>query len=276
LETKKIENLDYTLERMEPVVNAIGRELSPETPDKDDQLRHILSFYLLKMERPRTVPGIVALDDERQFYATQVLVLMDRQGVPHDIPKSLVQILGKEYLNIGGEADPTEIETLYVIYRQNSELDFSGILREYLKNKPLTDYNVGSLLFKNNELQRIVFLELRSAQNFNKLLAESPKFRIRMRELEPQVFADFSPATHMADTLELKQLIDNQQLLKPLTHFVDIRNPSAERIQKFFEKARQQLRSTNQDKYDKEVASIDDYTLVKSYDVLMKKMKEQK
>mgnify|MGYP001620143711 FL=1 len=183
LDTKEIEGLDYTLTRMEPVVNAIGKDLKDTAPNKEEQLKHILSFYALKMEKPGDVGGHVSPEEEKQFYVSRALELMKKQGVPQGLPKPFIKAIGQEYLKIAESADRTEIETLYKISQTNSELDFRGILKNYLKNKTLSDYHAQSLIFLDNNLQREVFEELKSHKDFEKLLKESPRFRVKMRKL---------------------------------------------------------------------------------------------
>ena len=266
LETKKVEGLDYTLTRMEPVVYAIGQELQEGAPDKEEQLKHILSFYMLKMEKPGDTGGFVSPEEEKQFYVTRALELMTRQGVPQELPKPLVEAIGQEYLKVADDADRTEIETIYKISQSNPDLDFRSIFKNYLKNKQLSDYHADALIFEDDDLQRAAFEELKIHKDFNNFLKESPKFRVRMRELLPQLFVDFSPATKPEDAAELKYLVRCQGKLSRYKYMIDPRKLSEEKIKSFFEKARQFLRAINPQKYDEGFAGLDDYQLVKQFD----------
>lgn len=101
----------------------------------------------------------------------------------------------------------------------------------------------------------------------------SPKFRIRMRELLPQLFVDFLPGTKSEDTLELKYLIMSQIMLSNYGYMIDPRKPSEERIKSFFEKARQQLRVLNSQKYEENYAGFSDYEVIKQYDKIYEELK---
>jgi len=273
LETKKVEGLDYTLTRMEPVVNAIGQELQEGAPDKEEQLKHILSFYMLKMEKPGDTGGFVSPEEEKQFYATRALELMTRQGVPQELPKPLVEAIGREYLKVADDADRSEIETVYKISQNNPELDFRNIFKNYLKDKQLSNYHADALIFRDNDLQRAAFEELKLNKDWDKFLKESPKFRVRMRETLPQLFIDFSPTTKPEDAAELKHLVSSQRMLSRFEHMIDPRKPTEERIKGFFEKARQQLRAVNPQRYDENYAGVDDYQLVKQFDRIYRELK---
>lgn len=266
LETKKIEGLDYTLTRMEPVVHAIGQGLQETAPDKEEQLKHIMSFYMLKMEKPGDTGGFASPEEEKQFYATRALELMAEQGVPRELPKPLVEAIGQEYLKIADDADRSEIETIYKISQSNPDLDFRNIFRNYLKDKELSNYHADSLIFRDDNLQRAAFEELKLRKDFYNFLKESPKFKVRMRECLPQLFIGFSPATKPEDAAELKYLVGSQRMLKRYEYMIDPRKPSEEKIRSFFEKARQSLRAINPQKYDESFARFDDYQLVKQFD----------
>lgn len=324
LDTKQVEGLDHTLLRMEPVVHAVGQNLSESAPNKEEQIQHLLSYYVLKIEgsnqaTPETPPvdkldekervyfrdvavknfgekydltsvsedQLIALgqrfiaevkkgqeqETERQFFTTRAVELMKRQGVPKEIPPALAKAISVEYPKIGDDADRSEIETIYKISQNNSDVDFRSIFKSYLKDKPLSDYHAETLMFGDNDLQRAVFEEIKLHKDFEKFMKESPKFRARMREAIPQLFIGFSPDTKPEDTLELKYLVGKSQMLSRYESMIDPRNPSAERINGFFEKARQSLRAISPEKYDATVANLDNYQLVRQYDKLHKELK---
>ena len=272
LETKKVEGLDYTLTRMEPSVNAIGQELQETAPDKEEQLKHILSFYMLKMEKPGDTGGFVSPEEEKQFYATRALELMTRQGVPQELPKPLVETIGQEYLKIADDADRTEIETIYKISQNNPDLDFRNILRNYLKNKELSNYHANTLIFGDVNLQRSVFEELKTNKDFYKFLKESPAFRVRMREVLPQLFIDFSPTTKPEDMEELIHLIENSHSLRYEKNRI---GKNEEEIKNFFTRIRTDLMNINPVKYQKLYASLDDCQLIKQYDRIEIELSEE-
>ncbi|NCS99818.1 hypothetical protein GW765_02455 [Candidatus Parcubacteria bacterium] len=324
LDTKEVEGLDHTLLRMEPVVHAVGQNLSEGAPNKEEQIQHLLSYYVLKIEGSKQVtpelPPVASLDEkekvyfreiavkhfgekydltsaseeqiialgqrfiaeikkgqeqetERQFFTTRAVELMKRQGVPKEIPPILARAISEEYQKIGDDTDKSEIETIYKISQNNSNVDFGAILRSYLKEKPLSDYHAESLIFADNNLQMKVFDQIKFHKDYEKLIKESPKFRAKMREAVPQLFLDFSPGTKPEDATELKYLAGKSRLLSRYESMIDPRKPSEERINGFFEKARQALRAINPEKYDEMVANLDNYQLIKQYDRLDRELK---
>lgn len=272
LESKKVEGLDYTLTRMEPVVYAIGRELQESVPDKEEQIKHILSFYMLKIEKLGGTGGWANPEQEKEFYLKRVLELIMDRGIPQELPKTLVEAIGQEYIKIADDADVSEIETIYKI-SQNNTIDFINIFKNYLKNKQLSDYHCRNLIFKDDSLQRMVFEELKFSNDWDKFLKESSEFRVRMREVLPQLFMGFSPATKPEDMAELKHLIRSQRMLSHYEYMIDPRKPSEEKIKSFFEKARQLLKDVNPQKYDKNIARLDDYKLVKQFDRIERELR---
>lgn len=324
LDTKEVEGLDHTLLRMEPVVHAIGQNLTETTPNREEQLDHLLSYYALKIEgsnqsQTEVIPldkldekdrisfrdiaiknfgekydltnvseeQLVALgqrftaeikkmqgqEREKEFFVTRAVELMKKQGVPKELPKVLAEAIGQEYQKIAGDADKTEIETIYKISQSSPSVDFSSVLRSYLKEKPLSEYHAESMIFADADLQMKVFDQIKSHKDYERFFKESPKFRTRMREAVPQLFLDFSPGTKPEDATELKYLVGKSRLLSRYEMMIDPRKPSEERINGVFEKARQALRIINPEKYDASVASLDNYQLIKQYDKLDKELR---
>ncbi len=324
LESKEINGLDYTLTRMEPMVNSIGVALDNNSPDYENQLEHILSYYAVKLQSPTQVfieaPQISSLSEkqkmdlknlvintcagkydlskltedqiiklgieikiklirheeekiERKYNVSRVVNLMRVQGVPRNIPKSLVEAIALEYVELAPKADHTEIETIYKIYENNLEMNFHQILKSYFKAKSLSDYLVNQTIFENDNLQKLVFEEIKSHKDFDKFFKESAKFRLRMREVLPQLFVDFSPGTIKEDALELGELIRNSNKLSDLYSHVNFKNLSEEKVNSIFDKIRESLRGINQIKYDELVLGLDNYQVIKQYDKLYSELK---
>lgn len=271
--TKKIERLDFTIDRMEPVVNEIGLGLSETALSKEEQLKHILSFYMLKMEKPGDTGGKSSPEEDKQFYATRAIDLMIKQGVQRDLPALFVEAIEQEYLKIANDADKVEIETIYKISQNNFDLDFQNILKNYLKDKQLTDYHADEYIFLDDNLQKIIFEELKFHKDFVRFLKESSKFRVRMREVLPQLFVSFSPMARPEDAEELKYLAGKSPLLRSYGYMITRGELSEKKIKKFFEKARQSLQAINSKKYEEKVAMLDDYQLIKQYDKIDRDMR---
>ncbi|MFZ2978391.1 MAG: hypothetical protein WA057_01820, partial [Candidatus Magasanikiibacteriota bacterium] len=215
-------------------------------------------------------------DEESQFFATRAFELIKKQGVPDKLDKTLVSAIGSEYQKIAsegqGEVGSEEIEVLFEVFKKNPEMNFRLILKEYIKSISLSDSNDRFVIFADNDLQRMAYEQLKLRDNFEKFFKDAPRFRIRMREMLPQLFVDFSPGTKIEDTKELAELVSNQRMLGN-KHMIDRWKPVEERIELFLEKARQALQTLNSQKYDEIVASLDDYQMVKQYDKLYRDLK---
>ena len=273
LDTRKLEGIDYTLTRMEPVVNEIGRNLPEGTPGKDDQLRHILSYYMMKIDTPGGTGGYATESDERQFYLTRAMELLSKHGAVKDLPEPFVRVLGEEAVQMAAEMDVSEIETLWKVSSLNKGLSMQEVLRGYLKDKPLTNYHVSAFVVKDDQLQREIFEQINAHPDFDRFLKDCPKFRIRMREAVPQLFIDFSPMSRTEDAVELRALVDQSQYLRSYVRFIDPQRPSDERINSLFAKARDELRKLNPSRYEEEAAGLDNYNLIKRYDQLYRGLK---
>jgi hypothetical protein len=272
LDTGKVEGLDYTLTRMEPVIHQIATELPEDAPDRKTQLSHIFSYYQLKVESGRMKSDTLPHLDERQkeenrFFISRVVDILKKQNELPEIPPGLLKIIGEEYKAFAEDADPSEIETLWRISRQNPEFPFRDILKKYLRAKSLTEYDVMKFIFRDDELQRTVFEQIKTHPGFEKFMKESPSFRIRMRKALPELFLGFSPGTNEADARELKHFIVNSRFIR-FGYLFDAHQPSEESASRFFAEARKTLQSMNPEKYKQVADNLDDYELVKRYDSL--------
>jgi hypothetical protein len=113
---------------------------------------------------------------------------------------------------------------------------------------------------------------LKLHEDWNKLLKESPEFRVRMREVLPQLFMGFSPGENPEDAKELRFLVDRQRMLSSYGRML-VGTLSEEKLKSLFEKVRQQLRAVNTQKYDKDYAEVDDYQLIKQFDKIDQELK---
>lgn len=275
LDTRKLEGVDYTLTRMEPVVNEIGRNLPSGAPDKDEQLRHILSYYIVKIDQPGGTGGHASAEDEKQHYLSRALELMTKQGAVGNLPEGFIGILGEEAKKLATEMDVSEIETLWKVAKLNKGLSMSAIVSAYLKDKQLSDYHVADLMVGDDDLQREIFEQIRSHKDFDRLVRESPKFRIRMREAVPQLFIDFAPDTKLEDAAELHALVERSNSLRQYARFVDPKRPSKGRIAALYSKAREELQKLNPQLYEERAAGMDDYQLIKEYDKITRAFKQK-
>lgn len=312
LDTGKVEGLDYTLTRMEPIIHQIAMELPEDAPDREAQLEHIFSYYQLKMESSsQTELDISPIDkldakqrayykqlaeenfgvsqtseeqlvrvgqqfraelqraqkqkEENQFFSSRVVDILKKQKELPQIPPGLLRIVGEEYKTLDESADPSEIEALWRVSKTSPDLPFGDILKNYLKHNSLTNYHAREFIFGDDGLQRAIFEQVKTYPEFEELMKDSPIFRTRMREVQPELFVGFHPGVERADALELKHLINDSRFIR-FGHLFNVRQPSEESASKFFAKARESLRSINSEMYEQMAGDLDDYELVKRYD----------
>ena len=103
LDTGEVEGLDHTLTRMEPIVHAIGRDLPDSAPEKEEQLKHILSYYSLKIEASQPpqveiVPNDELSSTQREYYTQTALdVFGDKYDLSNLNEDQLVE-LGQDFI----------------------------------------------------------------------------------------------------------------------------------------------------------------------------------
>lgn len=271
-ETKKIEGLDHTLTRMESIVYQAAMSLDRNVPGKDEQISHILSYFQLKTERPGGAGGHVAEEEETAYFLSRALKIVEKHDYYKKLNDGFVQKYAEMYSKkeVSSRADKSEIEILWKLKQVDSSLPFYTILKGYLSNKKLDDYDAPSFIVSDNNLQKEIFEQIKSEKDFDKFIKESPKFRVRMREILPQLFIDFSPATRAEDMKELLYLIDDSGYLRSEKNRA---GRTEEEIKSFFNRIRNNLRELNQNKYQELCVNLDDYQLIKHYNRIYGELK---
>ncbi len=278
LETKEVEHLDYTLTRMEPVVNELSRNVSGDDAGKTEQLKHILSYYLLKIERidsGKEEKRQVNKEEEKQYYLLRLLNVINDNNLYESLTKDEKWMLAENSFQVCDGFDNRGIENLWNLTKSIPEIKsrFSYIMRDYFKNKELSNCNADIFIFRDDDLQVMTFEELKLSEDWDKFLKESPKFRVRMREALPRLFMDFSPATKQEDLNELLSLVGKSGQLRNWKNRV---GETEDSISNFFLSARNQLAKINSENYQKLYANIDDYQLIKNYDQFVYELKNSK
>jgi len=268
LETKQIENFDHTLDRMEPLVFTVGKNLEKDSPDQQDQLRKILSYYLLAIESP---VNKLKTEKEKEFLTTRVVELMWFQGVPDKLPTALIDKLNEQYERIkADEIDSREIETLYQISHKYSELNFKDILKRYLEGQFDSVTRHRGFMVRDNHLQVVIFEQIKSDERFEEY-KKVGEFRSRVREVSPHLLPEFSPMARAEDLKELKYLLDYSTILELKDIYRKLK-PSGENVNDLLTDLREKLQLKNPDKYDQIAGDLDDYQLVKRYSEIKKEI----
>jgi hypothetical protein len=219
-----------------------------------------INFHLQRLQRQERQ------DREKEFFTSRAISLMGKQGVPEKLPPKLVSGISEVYSSLGGKINHSEIETIHQIYKDHPELNFGEILERYLKNT--TSGTVESYIFTDNNLQVKVFDHIKSRPDFDEFIKTNQRLRIRMREVLPQLFRDFSPKTNSEDAAELKYLAAQSRHLSMYGNQLAPGFVTEEKIRKLFDNARQKLRDKNPERYDAEISEMSDYELIKRFDEL--------
>ncbi|MCK5475693.1 MAG: hypothetical protein KAI71_03890 [Candidatus Pacebacteria bacterium] len=317
LDTGEIEGLDHTLTRMEPVIHKIALNLNENTPNKNEQLEHILSYYALKIESPAVITyrlsSINKLDAERkgyykdmaikyfnhhkldlnqtsenelinigqkliqyssaikrhkretQFFVCQTVEILNKQNDIPSIDAGLLKAINSEYIEIAESSELSEIETLWQIKKSNPDFSIDEIIKNYFKNKTISDYNKNEIMTKNNELQQALFKQIKTFPNFEEIINNNPELRIRIRETMPELFSEFSPASNEADIKELMNLIKYKTRFDSIVSLLDKKTLTQENVDIFFEKAREKLKEDRPEQYESHAKHLDDYELIKQF-----------
>jgi hypothetical protein len=269
LETKEIEGLDRTLTRMESFVYKMGEDLVEDDPKKENIMRHVLAFYMTAIKNPGPESRFSTAKEMSAFYSTRAFDLIRKKGVPSNLPKELVEVLGEGFLNIHEKIDPIEMNTIYKVFKDDVQSPlFKTILKNYLEKKTVSDYDRRAFIFKDNDLQKIIFEEIKSHKDFDNLFKKSGEFRARVREVLPKIFTDFSPLTNPEDTAELLYIARNH----PDIRIIDRHKINPEKVQEFLNKVKNQLRTINPEEYDKKFMETSDYELVKNFKKISKEL----
>lgn len=291
LDTRKVEGLDHTLTRMEPTVFQIGTRLHEGLLDQVEQLTHVVSYYELVITRQidlkmRPIEELSENEKQRyrqkalelfgdsedetaliiagqryylelrfaeriQFFCSRLVTILGHAQELPNIPAHLLQHIEHSYLAMAtGQAEITEIETLRRLADAYPTLQFQEILAKFLGERR----QGRELITRSDELQRLIIMHIRDREDFSKLL-QDPQFRVRVRELFPELLDRFDPGTNPADARELDYLVKRSTYLKRAAAFVG--NPT-----RLYASARKALVGKP------EVDSMSDYEVIRQFDRL--------
>jgi hypothetical protein len=285
LKTGQVENLDHTLSRMEALVHQAGNDLSDSAPDREGQIRRILSFYSLSYERLGQDKK-KNTENEKQFLMFRALQLADRHGVISNLPPELIAKLGIEYQKRSDKVEINEIEALWTVHQAHKDLPMREIIEAYLKDKEGKrlsgrdgrglvsegEFKSGDFVVRDNQLQVEMFEQMKSRGNLSDLANTSPIFRSRMREVLPRLFVGFFPESKPVDAAELFHLVDKSSYMSAYRSYINPKSLSKESLERFFTRVRGNLEKLNPSLYRQNVAGMDSYQLVKQYDEIYEKL----
>ncbi len=134
LDTKQVEGLDHTLLRMEPVVHAVGQNLSESTPNKEEQIQHLLSYYVLKIEGSNQatseIPPADKLDEKERVYFRDVAVKFGEKYDLTSLSEDQLITLGQRFIAELKKGQKQEIERQFFTTRAVELMMRQGVPKE--------------------------------------------------------------------------------------------------------------------------------------------------
>lgn len=193
---------DFTSERMFENIAKIAES----TSDKTD-VALAMSDYLNAFTRITPGEGAAAREQKMQFALTEwlkIAPILVEAKVP-SVPKS---VIGAAY-RLGAQLEKSELQTLFSVHEEGWIENFDAILGKYVGGKSVIS-GPSRFITKDDVLQRAINekLGVRAEEYAN----QDAEFRIRLRELQPEVLPDFDPVNNTADKIELSSLIRNAGL----------------------------------------------------------------
>jgi len=193
LETKKITGLDYTLERMEPMVYESGQKLSGKEPDYQEQIQHLLSYYDFKIDRLKR-SAIEAEEEEKQYFISRAVdlasIATSRSKASIELPKNISTGIDEKYFTVtdmmgNSRFKDYSIEHLYHIYQNGQSFNITDILKNSLGEINISLLK-GQLNFRDDNLQKLVFDAIKSRPDFEDILKQDIDLRLRFLKINPK------------------------------------------------------------------------------------------
>ena len=189
LETGEIKGIDYTFNRMEPIVKGLSREMTDLAPNQSKQLNQILSYYLLRFERPGWSGGHATVEEEKQCIAAQAIEFIGAHQGDLDVPPELVKIFNDEFERLGNEISQSELDVLWSLSKRHQGLSVQRFLENYLQKGALSvgAYQERAFIFNNDQLQRAVYEKIKENKYFTDLWENGWFFKKRMLQVMPEL-----------------------------------------------------------------------------------------
>ena len=264
LETHELENIDYTLTRMEPVVYEFAYKF---TNEQSDELRKVLEYYHLKARTPGQTGGHSSVAEQTEYFVSQAMKLV-RKHESMVISPEFATFAFHEYERLSTENRVTrdDLEGLIKIWQANPVLDIRPILDKYIEthSKILDDYSIdsGDYWFSNPELIKYVLITFSEKPDFEKAINANPSVRHNVRNLTPKLLNE----NPVADNLELHKQI------KKIDEFRNIFT-GPEKIREIIASIRSNLQRKDPEYYAEFVEELDDFQLVDQYYTIRKQIR---
>jgi hypothetical protein len=267
--------LDQTRVRMEPLVFSLASQFDSASGHRRD-IQQVQAYYLKLIDDADSLPDNP--ERARLKFSRQLLKLSSKwHGISFEkVSAGIAKVL------IGPPSFITEsdIQSLYQLSIPDSLHSFRESLHAYIQQQKLDEYQARSIIFSaSDDLQREVINYLSKTGQLAPFLEISPSFRIRTREVAPEILGDFDPGVSPADRREFWKLFRDANAHVRWLHcdipddwteskmdksaFAD--NFTRERFKSFFHALRNRFveMAKNKEKAAKILDSLSDYELLK-------------
>ncbi len=213
LDTGKVNNVDHTLLRMEPMVNVLLGRMDIRDPAEAAEFTKGLMYYAVATESLQAPYGRKQLQWEHvtlrslPFVANALLA-----GLP--VPRKLAEATIKAAAQVEIISND-ELQAAYTVAKHaNDTRTIDRIIRKYITASGPPKHG-GYYIVRSDELQRELVTRLREHDNekFTGILDRDMELRIHLRDLGIEMTsAEFSPWSNRADRDELKLLLQESQI----------------------------------------------------------------
>lgn len=212
LDTGKVNNVDHTVLRMEPMVNALLGRMNIHDPAEAAEFTKGLMYYAKATESLQAPHGRRQLQWEHVALRSLPFVA---KAIEADLPvlRKLVEATIKA-ANQVEVISSDELQAVYTIAKHaNDTRTIDRVIRKYITTIGPAKHG-GYYIVQSDDLQRelITSLQQHDTQEFTSIVDRDMKLRIRLRDLGLKLTStEFAPWNNSRDRDELKQLLQDSQ-----------------------------------------------------------------
>lgn len=212
LDTGKVKNVDHTVLRMEPMINALLGRMNINDPAEAAEFTKGLMYYVVATESLQAPHGRKQLQWEHVALRSLPFVAKAVEaGLP--VLRKLAEVTIKAATQVE-TISSDELQAAYTVAKHaNDTRTIDRVIRKYITTIGPPKHG-GYYIVRSDELQRELITSLQQHDNakFISILDRDMKLRIRLRDLGLELTsAEFSPWNNDRDRDELKQLLQESQ-----------------------------------------------------------------
>ncbi|MEZ0287294.1 MAG: hypothetical protein ACAH35_05660 [Candidatus Paceibacterota bacterium] len=183
LETRRMQDFDYILTRMEPYARFIGREFDGGAGE--DGMKKVLEYYMTRIQTctAEETAAYASVPAQQRYYANGALDLALEKGCMQDLPDGIMPhilqcILERKHWSKG------EVEQINLFAQKNPTVDLHAVMATYAEPKTWNTTSVNSLLFADEGLQLMFHSCLKKRpEALGEIMEKCPKYRDRIMAL---------------------------------------------------------------------------------------------